>query len=58
MIKNIKNIIEGLLGLIFVLALLGFIFFGATFTSVILPLLLCAGGIVAIELYTNRDLEE
>ncbi|GAU08975.1 hypothetical protein [Desulfoplanes formicivorans] len=51
----IKNIVVGLLGFIFVLGLLGFLFFGAKLGDVFLPMLVCAGGIVAIELYANRE---
>ncbi|MDD2219423.1 MAG: hypothetical protein WC124_07445 [Desulfoplanes sp.] len=54
----IKNIVVGLLGLVFVLGLLGFLFFGAKLTDVILPMIICAVGIVALELYYNRDSSE
>ncbi len=54
----IKKIVVGLLGLVFVLGLLGFIFFGAKLTDVVLPMLVSAIGIVAIELYYNQDEEE
>jgi hypothetical protein len=51
----IKNIIVGILGLVFVLGLLGFLLFGAKLVDVFLPMLISAVGIVAIELYSNRD---
>ena len=51
----IKNIIVGFLGLIFVLSLLSFIFFGAKFLDVILPIILSAVGIVALELYYDGN---
>ncbi|WP_462325431.1 hypothetical protein [Desulfoplanes sp.] len=54
----IKNVIVGLLGLVFVLGLLGFLFFGARLTDVFLPMLVSGVGIVAIELYYNRDGQE
>lgn len=54
----IKNIVVGLLGFVFVLGLLGFLFFGAKLMDVILPMLISAIGIIAIELYYNRDSEE
>jgi hypothetical protein len=50
----IKNMVVGLLGLVFVLGLLGFLFFGAKLGDVFLPMLVCAAGIVVIELSTHR----
>jgi hypothetical protein len=54
----IKNIAVGILGLVFVLGLLGFVLFGAKLADVFLPMLISAVGIVAIELYYNRDDKE
>jgi magnesium-transporting ATPase (P-type) len=54
----IKNIVIGILGLVFVLGLLGFLLFGARLADVFLPMLISAIGIVAIELYVNRDDKE